>query len=584
MDIAGIISLLGGAALFLFGMSLMGDGLKRVAGRRLELVLYQLAGTPLKGVLLGAGVTAVIQSSSATSVMVVGFVNSGMMTLRQAAGIILSAILGTSITGWIVSLSAVGGSGLWSLVSTATITGVVAVVGMLLRMISHRDSRRRVGDILMGFAVLMFGMSAMSAAVAPLREDAAFLRVLTTFSHPALGILIGAAFTAVLQSASAAVGILQALSMTGVVTFSVALPITMGIAVGASVPVLISALGAGREARRTAFLYLLINALGAALCSLVFYTVHAIRPFPFMETTLDTFRVAALNTAFRLVTVIVLAPFTALLEKAARVVVRSGSDAAADAPELRLLEERFLLHPGIAIDTSRKVVEAMARLAKQNLLDAAGLLTDYSEAGFRRITETEAMVDRFEDRLGSYLMRLTGPELTAGQTAQVSKYLHGISDLERISDHAQNLAECAREISEKRIRFSEGAARELAVIRSAVTEILELAISSFVSGDLKTARRVEPLEELIDSLCDEMKLRHVDRLQKKICTLDQGFVFNDIITNYERVGDHCSNIAVIMLELRSHAEGAHDYLLELEKSRDGEFDRSFREFAEKYTI
>ena len=584
MDITGIISLLGGAALFLFGMSLMGDGLKRAAGRRLELVLYKLTSSVWKGVLLGTGVTAVIQSSSATSVMAVGFVNSGMMRLKQATGIILGAILGTSITGWIVSLSSVHGEGLWSLVSTATITGVVAVIGILLRMIGKKASHRQVGDILMGFAVLMFGMSAMSAAVAPLKESAAFIRVLTSFSNPVLGILAGIALTCILQSASASVGILQALSMTGAVSFAVALPLIMGIAVGAAMPVLISALGAGNEGRRTAFVYLFIDVLGALIWSIVFYTVNAVHPLSIMDMPLNTFGVALLNTVFRLLTVIVLAPFTGLIEKAVCSIVRGRPDDVTDAPELRLLEERFLQHPGIALDTSRKVVVTMAELARRNLTEAAALLTDYSEAGFRQVADLESLVDRFEDRLGSYLMQITGPELTDSQTAEVSKFLHGISDLERISDHAQNIAEAAQEISEKHVQFSPGADRELSVMLSAVTEILELSVSAFKEDDVEKAARVEPLEELIDSLSDEMKLRHVDRLQKKICTLDQGFVFNDLITNYERVADHCSNLAVIMLELRSDTEGAHDYVLEMEAARNAEYERLLREYTEKYSI
>ena len=584
MDITGIISLLGGAALFLFGMGLMGDGLKRVAGRKLELVLYRLTSSVWKGLLLGAGVTAVIQSSSATSVMVVGFVNSGMMRLKQATGIILGAILGTSITGWIVSLSSVSGTGLWSLVSTATITGVVAVAGILLRMISKKPSRRQVGDILLGFAVLMFGMSAMSSAVAPLKESEAFIRVLTTFSNPVLGILAGVALTCILQSASASVGILQALSMTGAVSFAVALPMIMGIAVGAAMPVLVSALGAGNEGRRTAFVYLFIDVLGALIWSVVFYTVNAIHPLSIMDMPLNTFGVALLNTVFRFLTVILLAPFTGLIERAVCAIVRGKPDDVTDAPELRMLEERFLAHPAIAIDTSRQVAAAMADLAVRNLTDATALLDDYSDAAFRRVYDMESLVDRFEDKLGSYLMQITGPALTDSQTAEVSKFLHGISDLERISDHALNIAETAREINEKHAHFSEDARRELSVMRDAVLEILSVSVRAFTGDDLETAQRVEPLEELIDGLCDQMKLRHVDRLQKKICTLDQGFIFNDLITNYERVADHCSNIAVIMLELHSDAQGAHGYMLELAATRNETFEKYYIEYLDRFTI
>ena len=471
MGIADFISLLGGIALFLYGMAVMGDNLKKVAGSKLELVLYKLSGTPLKGVLLGTGVTAVIQSSSATSVMVVGFVNSGMMKVRQAIGVIMGAILGTSVTGWILCLNSLsGGSGWVDLLSTATLTGVVAVAGILLRMMKRKPSRKYVGNILLGFAVLMYGMTAMSSAVSPLRESQEFIDILTTFSNPLLGILVGLLFTSVLQSASAAVGILQVLAGTGAITFQIALPIIMGIAIGAAVPVLLSALGANISGRRTAFVYLLIDVLGAAIWALVFYAANAIVHFTFMDTIMTAVTVALMNTLFRFATVLVLMPAIPLLEKlVVWLVPDSSGSQLLEQHDMDRLEERFLQHPALAIEQSRLVTESMAEKARDNLLRAMHLRLEYSERGYEQVDEAEQLVDRYEDKLGTYLMKLTGRSLTPEQTEEVAKYLHTISDFERISDHACNIADVCQEIDEKKVVFSPHAVHELQVLESAVT-------------------------------------------------------------------------------------------------------------------
>ena len=551
MSVADVISLLGGIALFLFGMSLMGEGLKKVAGSRLELVLYKLSSTPLKGVLLGTGVTAVIQSSSATSVMVVGFVNSGMMKVKQAIGVIMGAILGTSVTGWILCLSSLeGGSGVVQLLSTEVLTGIVAVAGIILRMFTGKTSNRYVGEILLGFAVLMYGMSAMSGAVSPLRESEAFIRILTSFSNPILGILVGLAFTSVLQSASAAVGILQALAITGAVTFEVALPIVMGIAIGAAVPVLLSALGANLNGKRTAFIYLLIDVLGVLIWALLFYGANAIIHFTFLDTVMSSVSIALMNTLFRLATVIVLLPCIGLMEHMVELLFPDDGSAAEE-QEMDRLEERFLQHPALSIEQSRLVTNSMAERAEGNLLMAVGLRNRWSDKDFRMVGETESVIDRYEDKLGTYLMKITSKSLSQSQSEEVSKYLHTISDFERISDHALNISEAAKEIHDKDLQFSPEACHELDVIESAVREILSVAVGAFVENDPQRAARVEPLEEIIDGLCDEMKSHHVDRLQSGSCTLNQGFVFNDLLTNYERVADHCSNIAVAIIELES---------------------------------
>lgn len=584
MSVADVISLLGGIALFLFGMSLMGEGLKKVAGSRLELVLYKLSSTPLKGVLLGTGVTAVIQSSSATSVMVVGFVNSGMMKVKQAIGVIMGAILGTSVTGWILCLSSLeGGSGVVQLLSTEVLTGIVAVVGIILRMFTGKTSNRYVGEILLGFAVLMYGMSAMSGAVSPLRESEAFIRILTSFSNPLLGILVGLAFTSVLQSASAAVGILQALAITGAVTFEVALPIVMGIAIGAAVPVLLSALGANLNGKRTAFIYLLIDVLGVLIWALLFYGANAIIHFTFLDTVLSSVSIALMNTLFRLATVIVLLPCIGLMERMVELLFPDDGSAAEE-QEMDRLEERFLQHPALSIEQSRLVTNSMAERAEGNLLMAVGLRNRWSDKDFRMVGETESVIDRYEDKLGTYLMKITSKSLSQSQSEEVSKYLHTISDFERISDHALNISEAAKEIHDKDLQFSPEACHELDVIESAVREILSVAVGAFVENDPQRAARVEPLEEIIDGLCDEMKSHHVDRLQSGSCTLNQGFVFNDLLTNYERVADHCSNIAVAIIELESDSFDTHEYLNSVRAMKSSSFARYYEEYKQEYHL
>ena len=584
MSVADVISLLGGIALFLFGMSLMGEGLKKVAGSRLELVLYKLSSTPLKGVLLGTGVTAVIQSSSATSVMVVGFVNSGMMKVKQAIGVIMGAILGTSVTGWILCLSSLeGGSGVVQLLSTEVLTGIVAVVGIILRMFTGKTSNRYVGEILLGFAVLMYGMSAMSGAVSPLRESEAFIRILTSFSNPVLGILVGLAFTSVLQSASAAVGILQALAVTGAVTFEVALPIVMGIAIGAAVPVLLSALGANLNGKRTAFIYLLIDVLGVLIWALLFYGANAIIHFTFLDAVMSSVSIALMNTLFRLATVIVLLPCIGLMERMVELLFPDDGSAAEE-QEMDRLEERFLQHPALSIEQSRLVTNSMAERAEGNLLMAVGLRNRWSDKDFRMVGETESVIDRYEDKLGTYLMKITSKSLSQSQSEEVSKYLHTISDFERISDHALNISEAAKEIHDKDLQFSPEACHELDVIESAVREILSIAVGAFVENDPQRAARVEPLEEIIDGLCDEMKSHHVDRLQSGSCTLNQGFVFNDLLTNYERVADHCSNIAVAIIELESDSFDTHEYLNSVRAMKSSSFARYYEEYKQEYHL
>ena len=586
MGVSNVLELLGGVALFLFGMALMGDSLKKVAGNKLELILFRLSSTPLKGILLGTGVTAVIQSSSATSVMVVGFVNSGMMKVRQAIGVVMGAIIGTSITGWIICLSDLGGgsSGWLELLSTDTLTAVIAVIGIILRMFSGSSTKKHVGEILLGFAVLMFGMKAMSNAVYELRSSEAFINMLTTFSNPLLGILLGLIFTSVIQSASAAVGILQALAVTGAIRFDIALPIIMGVAIGAAVPVLLSALGASADGKRTALSYLLVDTLGVIVFSAIFYTLNAVIGFSFMSMSMTTVSLALLNTVFRFVIVLILAPFIPQLEKLGRLIIRDKASGGEELQDFERLEERFLNHPALAVEQSRLTVNAMAKKAKENLFGAFALIDAYSDEGFDHVNHLEDIVDKYEDKLGTYLIHITSRELNPEQNGAVGKYLHTINDFERISDHALNIAECAKELHDKEITFSSKGEKELKVLICAVSEIVGTAVGAFVDNDIERAYRVEPLEELIDNLCDEMKMHHIDRLQKGICTLHHGFVFNDLLTNLERVSDHCSNIAVAMIELESESFDAHEYINSLIEVRSHCFDEYYEEYSKKYVL
>ncbi len=585
--VTSIISLLGGIALFLFGMSLMGDSLKKVAGNKLEVILYKLSGTPLRGLLLGTGVTAVIQSSSATSIMVVGFVNSGMMKVRQSIGVILGSILGTSVTGWIISLSYIGESSGWiSLISTSTLTAIIAVIGIVLRMFCKEQFKQRIGDILLGFAVLMFGMQSMSSSVGFLKESESFISLLTAFSNPLLGILVGVAFTSILQSASAAVGILQALSVTGAIDFAIALPIIMGIAIGAAVPVLLSALGATTDGKRTAFIYLITQIIGVGLIGILFYATDAIFHYSFMGPEayiMNPVRIALINTLFRLIMVAMLMPFTKELERLVVALIKEKGSRPQDEDMMRL-EERFIQHPALAIEQSRLTINSMAKTAEENLVAAFALLDHYTDKDFDLVRDLEQTVDRYEDALGTYLVKITGRDMTSAQNEEVSKFLHTLSDFERISDHALNIGEAAQEIHQKKLKFSDSASHELRVISSAVSEVVNLAVTAFVKNDLVTAARVEPLEELIDNLCDELKLHHIDRLQKGSCTLTQGFVFNDLLTNFERIADHCSNIAVAMIELQSDSFDTHEYLSSLKDMKDATFSRYYTQYAEKYVL
>lgn len=586
MGLADIITLFGGIALFLFGMLEMGNGLKKVAGTKLELILYRLSSTPLRGVLLGTGVTGIIQSSCATSVMVVGFVNSKMMNVRQATGVILGSILGTSVTGWVICLSDIGCDSGWiKLFSTATLTGFIALIGIILRMFCKNITKNHIGDILLGFSIIMYGMQQISTSVSSIKDSDVFLSLLTMFENPILGILIGIATTAIIQSASAAVGILQALSVSGGISFSMAFPLILGIAIGASAPVLFSAIGASVNGKRTALEYLIINAAGVVILAPIFYIANFIFKFNFMNAQMTMVSIATLNSAFRFAMLLLLMPFINLLERLACIIIPDRNEYNSEKTDgIDNLEERFIDHPSLAIEQSCKAVCEMAEKAELNFKSSLELIHNYSDELYQDIHLREDIVDRYEDKLGSYIVKLTAKELSHDQNKEVSKFLHTISDFERISDHAVNISDVAREMYEKKLVFSFEAEREINTLISAVTEIVSICVHIFKKGDIDLAYRVEPLEEMIDGLCDELKLHHIARISSGNCSLTQGFVFNDLITNLERTADHCSNIAVAVIELESDSFDTHEYLSSLKEMKTSSFERYYNEYKEKYSI
>ena len=524
-----------------------------------ELLLAKLTDTSLKGLLLGTGVTAIIQSSSATSVMAVGFVNSGMMKFRRAIPIVLGAILGTSITGWVIALSAVGGGGGgWlSLFSTATLTGIIALVGIFIRMFKKKYDN--VGDIMLGFAVLMVGMGNMSGAVDPLKESPAFIEILTMFSNPVIGILVGIVFTAILQSASASVGILQALTVTGAIDFNTALPIILGISIGAALPVLLSAISANTNGRRTAWVYLIISVLGVVVCAPVFYILDAFFHFSFTTMTMSTVSVALVNTIFRFFNVVVLYPFIAPIDKMTCSLIKDKPDEEGDNQELEpiALDERFLPYPALAISQSQKAVCDMALTAQKSIYLCFDLLKNYDDEKFAKVQRYEKLGDLYEDSIGTYLMKLSKSELTKEQSANVFKYLHSLSYLERLTDHSMIIGFVARDKYENGIVYSEDAQAELAVMEQAVNEIVGITVDDFIHNRWRTDGRVSALTMVIRSLCSKAEVNHVERLQSGVCTIKQGTEFNELLTNFERIAVHCSKVIFAMVEAHDESYSIH---------------------------
>lgn len=588
MDIFSIFSLFGGLALFLYGMNIMSSGLDKVAGGKLERILEKLTSNPLKAVALGTVVTAIIQSSSATTVMVVGFVNAGIMKLSQAVGIIMGANLGTTATAWILSLSGLqGDSFLINLVKPSNFSPLLAFIGIILLMFMKSEKKKDVGQILLGFAILMFGMDNMSASVTPLADIPEFRNILIMFSNPFLGIATGAILTAIIQSSSASVGILQAISSTGSLTFASAIPIIMGQNIGTCITAIIASIGAKKNARRAALVHLYFNLIGTILFLIVFYIIQHTIGFPFINNSVNAASIASVHTIFNLFSTAVLLPFGRGLEKLACITIKDNEDTAktTEVFDTNLLDERFLATPSYAIEQCHDVCIKMAQLTKETFLSSVSLLNNYDENSAREINKNEDLIDKYEDMIGNFLVKLSSKDLSAMNSKESSFYLHTIGDLERIGDHSINLLEAAKEINEKKIHLSEDAKKELAIITNAVTEILTNTFLAFETYDLDLSKAIEPLEEVIDYLQGEMRNRHIKRLQKGICTIESGFVLSDILANYERVADHCSNIAISVLQINSEDSlDAHAYIKRLKFQAQSDFTNRYENNLEHYKL
>jgi len=588
MNIFSILQMIGGLALFLYGMTVMGDGLSKASGGKLEQILEKLTSNKLKAVALGAGVTAVIQSSSATTVMVVGFVNSGIMKLTQAVGTIMGANIGTTATSWILSLSGIEGDSWWiQILKPTSFSPILAIIGVALLMFAKTDKKRDVATVMIGFAILMTGMETMSAAVKPLANVPEFTSVLTMFSNPLLGILAGAILTAIIQSSSASVGILQALCLTGAVSYGTALPIIMGQNIGTCITAMLSSIGANKNAKRAAFVHLYFNLIGTVIFMIVFYTANIFVKFSFLGDAATPAGIAVVHSLFNIFATVVLFPFSDYLVRLACFTVRDeeGQEAQeAFVEELQILDPRFLEKPAFAITQCRTVAIQMAEIAKKALFTSMGLFNRYSEETVEAVKTMESQVDRYEDELGTYLMKLSSKTLSQKDSQTLSMLLHCIGDFERISDHALNIAEVAKEMHSKGSSFSSKAEKELKVFSGAIEEIVNTAMDAFSKEDIVEAERVEPLEEVIDELNDELKKRHIKRLRKGKCTIEMGFVLSDLTTNYERVADHCSNIAVCLLQIQEDGMEVHEYLDVLKQSDNENFRKNVLMYAEKYAL
>lgn len=585
MDIFDALSMVGGLALLLYGMHVMGDSLEKLSGGRLEKILEQMTSRRIKAVLLGALVTAAIQSSSATTVMVVGFVNSGIMKLGQAVGIIMGANIGTTITSWILSLSGLEGNGLVQFLKPTSLSPILAVIGVAFLMFSKNEKKKNLGSIFLGFAVLMFGMDVMSTAVSGLAELEGFKNILLMFTNPILGMIAGMLLTAIIQSSSASIGILQAFCASGLVTYGAVIPIVMGQNIGTCVTAILSSIGASKNAKRAAAVHLYFNVIGTMVFMLVFYTLNALFHFAFLDGMASAANIALIHSFFNVGATVLLFPFANVLERLALLTIRDkGAEEPAVAKEFKLLDVRFLETPGFAIEQCKNVTIDMAEKAREALFIGIEILTDYDESRAKRVVELESMVDRYEDELGAYLVKLSSRNLSTKESHAVTKILHCIGDFERISDHALNLMDAAKEMHEKRLSFSGKATEELAVFTRAIKDIVNITIEVFETEDVRKATSVEPLEEVIDNLNQKIKNRHVKRLQNGECTIELGFILSDICTNYERVSDHCSNIAVCIIQMQTDGLGAHGYLDNVKSENNEEFRNEYQEDKKHYVL
>ena len=587
MSIFNAIALIGGLALFLYGMNLLGEGLSKTSGGKLESILEKLTSNPIKGVLLGAGVTAVIQSSSATTVMVVGFVNSGIMKLHQAVGIIMGANIGTTATSWLLSLTGIQGDSFFiKMLKPMSFSPILAIIGVIMIMFCKKEKKHDIGKILVGFAILMYGMEAMSSAVKPLADVPEFTNILMIFTNPILGMLAGLVLTAVIQSSSASVGILQALCATGSMSFGIALPIIMGQNIGTCVTAMISSIGAKKNAKRAALIHLYFNIIGTVLFMIVFYAINSFVHFEFLNDAANPMGIAVIHSTFNIAATLVLLPFGKVLVKLATLTIPETEDEKVEEiPDAtKLLDTRFLEKPAFAVAQCKNVGIEMAKLAQRSLEYAIDSITDYDQKKVKDVFRLEDMIDHYEDELGTYLMKLSGKPLSDEDNHTVSNLFHCMGDFERISDHALNLAETAMEMQAKEETFSEKAKGELVTYGEAVKEIMDLSVEAYKSGSMALAERVEPLEEVIDDLNVKIKNHHVKRLRKGKCTIELGLSLSDILTNYERVADHCSNIAVCLIQVEEDGFETHEYLNEVKQKDNKDFQNLYQMYYNKYQI
>ena len=585
MDIFGVLTMVGGLAMFLYGMSVMGGGLEKMSGGKLEKILESLTSNPLKAVLLGAGVTAVIQSSSATTVMVVGFVNSGIMKLSQAIGIIMGANIGTTVTSWLLSLTGIESSNFFlRMLKPSSFSPLLAMIGVILYM-SGKEKRKDIGEILVGFAVLMFGMETMSGAVEPLAEVPEFTNVLTMFSNPILGVAVGAGLTAIIQSSSASVGILQALSVTGAFTYGSVIPIILGQNIGTCVTAMISAVGANKAAKRTAFVHLYFNIIGATLFLAVFSIANAFFHFEFVTETVGVAGIALIHSIFNIVTTIVLLPFIRGLEKLAYLTIPESEEEKAEKEDVfAILDERFLNRPSFAIEQCKTLVNQMAKITMESFLEAMECVDTRSTEKMQDVIAKENRVDVYEDKVSAYLTKLNSGDISYTDSLKVTSLVHCLTDFERISDHAVNVVECVQQMEKDDSVFSKKALDEMHIYRAAIEDILRRTTDAFTEGDLKLARSVEPLEEVIDGLNKDVKKHHMKRLRKGKCTIELGLVLSDIAMNYERVADHCSNIAVYLMQLGNTELEEHSFTEQMDAKESAEFEKLEQDFQKKYYL
>jgi len=582
MDIFSILTLAGGLALFLFGMDYMGDGLKKLSGSQLESILGRLTSNRFKGFLLGLGVTAIIQSSSATTVMLVGFVNSGIMSLTQTIATIMGANVGTTVTAWILSTTGIGGSLWWlKLLKPESFTPVLAIIGIVMIMMAKSEKKKNIGSILVGFAVLMFGMESMSDAMSGLKDNEKFAEILVMFENPVLGILAGTILTAIIQSSSASVGILQALSLTGAIPMSTAIPVILGQNIGTTITPILASLSASRDSKRVAISCLYIKIIGVVIFTAVFYAIHAVVPFGFMDGKASVFSIALFHTLFNILSTVILIPFCQHIEKLALLTFKGDAE---EKDEFRVLDDGFLTMPGFALEKAKESIAEMIKITGESVNIAIDKLFDYDEKTDKYIKEQEEKVDNYEDKLGSYLVKLAGHKLDMEEANEVTTLLHIIGDVERISDHACNILKAGKEIFEKSISFSSMARNEIDVITRAVKEIIELSVKTVAEENNEYAIKIEPLEQVIDKLKYKMKRNHIERLQKDECTIELGFVYSDIIANLERIADHCSNIGVSILQREESAFEPHEYLSHVKNDGENDFISQYDVYKSKYRI